>query len=84
MHHRRGAGSLLLKWGCQLADEQGVECYLEASKLGYPLYLREGFRDALGEDKSMLAFDVGQFTGRGGADGDWVRLTVMVRPPQTP
>lgn len=43
-HHRKGAGGSLVKWGTDLADEQGVECYLEASIEGRPLYERLGFR----------------------------------------
>lgn len=42
-HHRRGAGSLLLNWGRERADEAGVEMYLEASPMGQPLYARYGF-----------------------------------------
>lgn len=42
-HHRRGAGGLLLAWGCAKADEAGVEAYLEASTMGAPLYARYGF-----------------------------------------
>jgi GNAT superfamily N-acetyltransferase len=43
-HHRKGAGAKLVKWGTDLADEQGIECYLEASIEGRPLYERLGFR----------------------------------------
>ena len=43
-HHRKGSGGRLVKWGTDLADEQGVECYLEASIEGRPLYERLGFR----------------------------------------
>jgi GNAT superfamily N-acetyltransferase len=42
-HERRGAGSLLVRWGCEKADEAGVEAYLEASKMGAPMYARHGF-----------------------------------------
>ncbi|KAF2792099.1 acyl-CoA N-acyltransferase [Melanomma pulvis-pyrius CBS 109.77] len=42
-HHRRGAGGLLVKWGCDRADELGVEAFLEASLMGEPLYRRFGF-----------------------------------------
>jgi GNAT superfamily N-acetyltransferase len=42
-HERRGAGSLLVKWGCDRADEAGVEAYLEASEIGAPMYARHGF-----------------------------------------
>ncbi|KAJ6174638.1 hypothetical protein N7485_005375, partial [Penicillium canescens] len=47
-HHdyqRRGAGSMLVKWGCDLADKDGVAAYVDASKEGAPLYQRRGFVD---------------------------------------
>ncbi|TID17439.1 acyl-CoA N-acyltransferase [Venturia nashicola] len=43
-HHRKGAGRKLVKWGTDLADKQGIECYLESSIEGRPLYERLGFR----------------------------------------
>jgi predicted N-acetyltransferase YhbS len=43
-HERRGAGSMLVRWGCEKADEVGVEAYLEASPMGAPMYARHGFR----------------------------------------
>jgi GNAT superfamily N-acetyltransferase len=42
-HERRGAGSMLVRWGCERADEVGVQAYLEASLIGAPLYARHGF-----------------------------------------
>jgi predicted N-acetyltransferase YhbS len=42
-HERRGAGSMLVRWGCDKADEQGVQAYLEASPMGAPMYARHGF-----------------------------------------
>jgi GNAT superfamily N-acetyltransferase len=44
-HHRRGAGGLLVAWGCEQADAKGVEAYLEASPMGKPLYARFGFEE---------------------------------------
>jgi GNAT superfamily N-acetyltransferase len=43
-HERRGAGSMLVRWGCEKADEAGVEAFLEASPMGAPMYARHGFR----------------------------------------
>lgn len=42
-HERRGAGGMLVRWGCERADEEGVEVYVEASLVGVPLYERMGF-----------------------------------------
>ncbi|KAK1639399.1 hypothetical protein BDP81DRAFT_458877 [Colletotrichum phormii] len=44
-YQRRGAASMLLAWGCALADEDGVAAYVDASKAGAPLYERFGFVD---------------------------------------
>ena len=78
----RGVGSLLLDWGCRLADQDGLECHLEATHAGYQLYKRKGFTEALGPD-SAIYFDVSHLTGLGGEAGDWVDLTAMIRPPQS-
>ena len=37
-HQRRGAGKLLLEWGMERAEKEGLECYLEASPAGRPMY----------------------------------------------
>ncbi|KNG90660.1 acetyltransferase, GNAT family [Aspergillus nomiae NRRL 13137] len=79
-YERRGAASLLTQWGCDVADRLGIECYLEASKKGHPVYKRKGFEEISSqEDKSIIHFDASRFTGRGGSDGDWVNLICMVR-----
>ncbi|KAL4767984.1 acyl-CoA N-acyltransferase [Aspergillus nidulans var. acristatus] len=44
-YQRRGAGSMLVQWGCDLADEEGVALYVDASRAGAPLYERFGFLD---------------------------------------
>lgn len=36
---------MLVKWGCDLADKDGVSAYVDASKSGAPLYERFGFVD---------------------------------------
>jgi GNAT superfamily N-acetyltransferase len=43
-HHKRGAGGMLVKWGCEeLADKKGLEILVGASTLGKILYERSGF-----------------------------------------
>lgn len=42
-HQKRGFGTALIKWGNDLADGLGVECYLEASPAGKPLYEANGY-----------------------------------------
>jgi predicted N-acetyltransferase YhbS len=38
-----GAGSALLRWGCELADREGLTTWLEASPEGYGAYRKFGF-----------------------------------------
>ncbi|GAB1310616.1 Puromycin N-acetyltransferase [Madurella fahalii] len=42
---RLGAGSALVRWGVELADELGLPCRLEASPVGYSLYKKFGYED---------------------------------------
>jgi len=43
-HQRRGAGSKLVKWGVDRADEMGVEAFLEATRFGRHMYEQHGFQ----------------------------------------
>lgn len=36
---------MLIQWGCDLADKDGVDLYVYASRLAVPLYERFGFVD---------------------------------------
>ena len=42
----KGAGSQMMRWGLDRADEQKVEAYLEASPNAVRLYEELGFREA--------------------------------------
>jgi predicted N-acetyltransferase YhbS len=39
----RGAGSLMMRYGCDMADKDELETYVDASEEGYPMYLKYGF-----------------------------------------
>ncbi|KAL1882194.1 hypothetical protein Daus18300_000680 [Diaporthe australafricana] len=69
-YRRRGAASLLVRWGIHRADERGVEIYLESSMAGKPLYEKFGLR-AL----KVFDFDMAQL-GYEGIDTH----TCMLRP----
>lgn len=43
----RGAGGMMMQWGVDQADAERVECYLDATPEGKPLYEKFGFRDKL-------------------------------------
>lgn len=42
-HQRRGAGTMLMKWGTEVADSLGYEAFIEASSYGKHLYESWGF-----------------------------------------
>jgi hypothetical protein len=46
---------MLVKWGCDLADVDGVGAYVDASKAGAPLYQKLGFVDESGPDAGEVA-----------------------------
>jgi GNAT superfamily N-acetyltransferase len=44
-YRRQGAGSTLIQWGCDRADEEGVHVYVDAHQAAAPLYRKFGFRE---------------------------------------
>ncbi|PYH49181.1 GNAT family N-acetyltransferase [Aspergillus saccharolyticus JOP 1030-1] len=42
-HQRRGAATMLVRWGCNLADETGMSVYIDATRAGAPVYEMMGF-----------------------------------------
>lgn len=46
---------MLMKWGCDLADADGVAAYVDASKSGAALYERFGFVDESLPDSGDVA-----------------------------
>ncbi|KXL50449.1 hypothetical protein M433DRAFT_54626, partial [Acidomyces richmondensis BFW] len=44
-YRRRGAGGMMIQWGCDLADQLFLPGYIEASKEGNLLYKKFGFYD---------------------------------------
>lgn len=54
-----GAASALLQWGVQLADEERVPAFLEASPPGYPLYKSFGFEDMYAQDLALEGTSLG-------------------------
>jgi GNAT superfamily N-acetyltransferase len=39
----RGAGSLMLRYGCDMADRDGLETYVDSTPHGFPIYQKYGF-----------------------------------------
>jgi len=44
-YRRQGIGSLLLKWGCDLADHLMLPLWVEAAETAHSLYLKHGLVD---------------------------------------
>ncbi|KAJ5654752.1 acetyltransferase [Penicillium lividum] len=56
-YQRQGAASMLVKWGCDLADVEGLKTYVSASRNGASLYVKFGFVDysITGQDTISMA-----------------------------
>lgn len=72
-HQRRGAGAMLVKWGCSQADKAGLPAFLEASDAGKKLYERNGFAAVHTEYFDLSKYDP-SLTGL-------EANTVMIRQP---
>lgn len=46
-YRKLGLASQLIQWGCDEADKEGLECFLNASKLGKPLYEKHGYAEQM-------------------------------------
>ncbi|EXJ77805.1 hypothetical protein A1O3_10034 [Capronia epimyces CBS 606.96] len=69
-YQRQGAGSLLLDWGLERADDRGLATYVEASPAAVRLYQRHGFKEV-----DRLALDLLPYK-----EGDYVNLCMVRRP----
>ncbi|EGP91801.1 uncharacterized protein MYCGRDRAFT_90276 [Zymoseptoria tritici IPO323] len=69
---RRGAGSMLVEWGCKKADEEGLKCALHASAAGLAVYTKHGF-----EIVKETEFDLSPY----GVEGVEIRRA-MIRMPK--
>ncbi|KAJ5151714.1 hypothetical protein N7492_010009 [Penicillium capsulatum] len=54
-YRRRGAGAMLVQWGCDRADADGVGAYVDASVDGKGLYEKFGFVDYSGPEEGEVA-----------------------------
>lgn len=56
-YQRQGAASMLVQWGCDLADVEGLAAYVSASKNGASLYAKFGFVDCsnAGQETTSMA-----------------------------
>lgn len=70
-HRRYGIGSLLMAAGITRADELNLECWMEASSMGKPLYEKFGFRPLF-----KIAFD----TQKKDASDVWLKCEHEMTP----
>jgi len=47
-HERRGAASMLMKRGTDIADNMGLKAFVQGTRIGKPLYESHGFVDREG------------------------------------
>lgn len=71
-HQGKGAGSLMMRYGCERADQDHVESYLEASPEAVTLYEKFGFTEAARTDTLIENVRV--------TPGVWYRNLYMIRP----
>ena len=65
---------MLIKWGTDIADKEGIPAYLEASADGYGLYKKHGFEDVDSWDWDLEPW------GKSGS----LRVVWMTRPAKQP
>ena len=92
----RGAGRMLVEWGCAIADAEGVMSYVQASPEGRGVYERCGFGVVWGVEEEVGGREevrkdgegeegVGRVEGKGGGEGmgrRWYRSWLMERRPK--
>ena len=70
-HEGRGAGSMLIQWGLDKADEMRVRTYVDASVAGFPVYKKRGFEEEVG----VLELNLREYEGGEGLGVQrWVAL----------
>ena len=66
-----------MKWGTDLADKARMQCYVESSPAGYPLFKNHDFEDVTDIEIELSKYREGHGTYK-------YRHVVMTRPPDTP
>jgi hypothetical protein len=56
----RGAASLMMRYGCNMADNDGLEIYVAASMEDYPVYLKYDF---VLKGRKRCQVDMGIYSG---------------------
>lgn len=77
-HQGRGAGAQLVKWGTDLADQERLQCYLESSPTGYPLFKKCDF-----EDVTEMEIELNKYKPNGYGQFIYKHI-VMIRTPNVP
>lgn len=72
-YQKMGVGRELLRWGLDLADEEQVETWIDASAAGHPLYKQLGWVDV-----GKVDIDLGPW----GLEPKVRSIASMIRPPK--
>lgn len=78
-HQQHGVGTLLLRWGTDLADRMDMSCYVETSLVGHSLFRKYDF-----EDVREMEIDLNKYKKHQYYYDQNYQHTVMVRHPSTP
>jgi GNAT superfamily N-acetyltransferase len=60
-YQRKGAGAMMVEWGCELADQMMLPAWVEASPYGHGLYAKYGYEDVEEVRIATKSF-VGEYT----------------------
>ena len=71
-HQGKGAGVQLVRWGTEVADSEGLQCYLESSPTALSLFQFCGFQDI-----TEMGLNLGIYR----AGKSEYKHTIMLRPP---
>jgi len=71
----RGVGHLMMEWGCKIADEMGLEAFVESTDDGRELYKSHGFVIV-----RPFFLDAQPATEEEGKDPEWLQLKKQLTP----
>jgi len=74
-YQRCGIGAALLEWGLKRCDEEGLECWIDATDEGKGLYLKHGWEDAGGVEIDLKRW--------GDEKGGIMWVSNMLRKPRS-
>jgi hypothetical protein len=69
---------MALQWAFDQADRDGLDCYLEATPAGYPMYKKCGFMPQGGFVMNNSDYVLLSMLRKPGGDVEWAKDTVFI------